>query len=217
MKKLIFIASLFLIISCNQRSESIHENEITEPYTIISDEKYHSHKRNVEAYIEKRLNEEDISKIARKIKNSSDEKFDNTFISYRLRGESTDLYWARTDFLPNLKVTFLRTPSGERDAIISMKTSVKGEKIAAWIDDGGYATKKLVLHRQGKRIFIDSFYLDGSSNTLEYKEKKIGDEIRITPIVASPNKEYKIITKDNTLKFFDNNGLYLSLYPAPLN
>nr|WP_181726200.1 hypothetical protein [Polaromonas sp.]QJS06515.1 hypothetical protein [Polaromonas sp.] len=212
MKKLIYIISLFLIISCSQKSEPAAQNEVTEAYTIISDKKYHSYKRDIEVYIEKRLNEQDISKIANKIKNSSDQKFERTFISYRLRGESTDLYWARTDFSPNLKVSFLRAPN--RDQIILMETSVKGEKIASWIDDGGYAIKKLILYRRGKQIFIDTFYLDGSSETSEYKEKNISGETHITPIDSNSNKEYKVITKENTLKFFDKDGVYFSLNPS---
>lgn len=84
-------------------------------YSIISDDYLYSIKRTVLVALDERVTEADLTAIAEAIKEQATHPTDRTFISYRVDGTTSGMYWATTHYNPDLSVRIIGMTASEAE------------------------------------------------------------------------------------------------------
>lgn len=196
-----------------QAVEQIAELKVS--YSIISDEAMSNIKRSVEVVLDERVDQAILEKLAHQINDAANENFERTFIGWRIKGEDSGAYWARTDFTPSLTVSLLGAKAEEHKALKAsgQTTNVDGEVLGTWMSTWAIESKMVGYRKDGK-VFISSTYTDGSSSTKEYVEKLINGKIALEDAEGSDFGEYFVVNTQGGLEFWGpEEGNYYTAKP----
>jgi len=191
-KSLLPVIAAFLIAGCGEASTS---------YKIVEDNRTGNIKRSVEVVLEKKLEEDDLRKIAEKIKGSDGRDYERTFIGYHIKQKDDSGYWATTHYNPDLEVRILGLSETE-------PSSSEKKVIGTWLDDRPLIGSKVtVYYSKDGRLVFENTYTDGSSTT-EIVESKDPRGKKLEDARGNSFGEYYIINSSNQLEFWGKNGNY---------
>jgi hypothetical protein len=208
-KSLLPIIAAFLIVGCGDVSSSNKANETSNNYRIIEDSRTGNIKRSVEVILEDKLEENDLKKIAEKIKRSDGRDYERTFIGYHIKQKRDSGYWATTHYNPNLQVLILGLTKTAESSLSKPEPSSSDKKvIGTWLDDWSFIGSKITIYysKDGKLIF-ENIYSDGSSTT-EMVESNDPRGKKLETARGNSIGEYYIINASNQLEFWGKNGNY---------
>lgn len=174
-------------------------------YTIISDEYKANIKRTVEVSLQHRVSENDLAKIAAKIKASAQHATQRTFIGYRLAEGGSQSYWATTHYNPDLEIRVLGWPLHDAEAMnaIDLKKQYPG-LIGSWLVENGIG--RMALYTQDGRIFVDSVFPNGAANRQSVVTSRSQDGGIKLKNPDNERDEYMTVYSDGTLRFWGESG-----------
>ncbi|KKJ93373.1 hypothetical protein PK34_21275 [Stutzerimonas stutzeri] len=180
-------------------------------YSVIKDEST-PRKRVVEVVLAERVDQATLEQLARELKKSNSADSERTFIGWRIKGEEQGAYWAKTDFMPELKVTLLGASAEEHQQMVSSDTSVDGEVFGTWLSTWGFETKMVGYRKDGKTFIQSTFAKGGGVSTTEYVEQEQDGRRVLVDAEGSDFGEYMFVNADGALEFWSENG---NFYTAP--
>ncbi|SDG27370.1 hypothetical protein SAMN05216571_10815 [Onishia taeanensis] len=198
----------------DESTDGIPTQDLSELYSIASDETRAPHKRTVEVILHQRLNEDRLEEVGKAIKELGEQEVERTFIGYRLDSQDPETaYWGTTHYNPELSVDILGFSASEYQEALNQDVSSDYENIiGSWIIERGYPHLSVAYVDNGK-VFIDGFFDDGSVGTTEYLAYEDEDDaVRLKKENEHPD-EYLTIDEDGNLRFWSDNGNY---FTAPL-
>lgn len=216
--------TLLALTACSENSTAMpnEETEITAKsgavqnavqdipeYKIIEDTVKRDVKRTVEVELSSRTDEDSLRALAEKIYGLSGEKVQRTFIGYRIAGEDKNqLFWATTNYTPELEVTLLGKSGADYQAI---KDSALPEEevIGSWMV--GMGDYKINAYKKDGEVYIQSVYGVESKTDKLYELSQSDKGLKLENEDSIGFGEYFIINKKGDLEFW---GDYLS-YTAP--
>ena len=154
-----------------------------------------------------RVDQPTLEALANRIKNSNPTNFQRTFIGWRIKGEESGAYWAKTDFVPALNVQFLGATVADYNKLKTASTAADGEVFGSWLSTWG-ADYKMVGYRKGGKIFIRSTFTDGSSGAKEFVFKNIAGRSVLVDAEGSDFNEYYLVNAQGDLEFWGENGSF---------
>jgi len=87
----------------------------TSGYTVVSDEYHTRIKRTVLVALDTRVTEAELTIIAQAIKSQATHSTDRTFISYRVEGATSGMYWATTHYDSDLNIRIIGMTASEAE------------------------------------------------------------------------------------------------------
>lgn len=177
-------------------------------YKITMDETMKDIKRTVEVVLPERVDEPTLKALAETIHKAG---FKRTFIGYRLKGEEDGVYWATTNYNPNLKVSILGSEKASHNSLKSSELQVDGEFIGKWLINWGYEYKA-AIYKKDDQMMMKTLFSDGSGQDVELSTNEFNGQIRYYDDVGKERGEYYIVASNGDLQFWSENGNY---YSAP--
>lgn len=179
-------------------------------YSVIKDDSKRNIKRSVDILLEHKISQQELTRIAYKIKESSPTTYERTFIGYFLEGsDRNDGYWATTHFNPGLKVSIMGLSLEAENRLSSqVKSDASKNTIGVWLDDRSYIGAKMKIFNDNGKVMLESSYSDGSSGVKEMVSKKMSRGLRIEDKLGNDFGEYFLITSKGELEFWSKNGNY---------
>ncbi|ENX35800.1 hypothetical protein [Acinetobacter courvalinii] len=166
-------------------------------YEIVADEKRGNITRKIEVELPTRLNKSQLETIANEIKNADSNKYERTFIMYRIKRENSVAAWATTHFDPDLSVKFIGLSADDFKKLLAIKLDIDGEVVGQWLSPNGLTDHIDVIYKKGQQYFKKDFYLDATmkpdemvkeGNTFRYKDPA---ETQYFVINSNGDLEYK--------------------------
>ena len=180
MKHLFYIGLFVLCTGCNDGSLPVDKNNTVDSeknitivpvtYVIGLDDKTRDIKRTVEVELPERVSKQQLEVIANEIKNADKNKYERTFIMYRIKDEKSVAAWATTHFDPDLKVHFIGLDADQYKALLKMDRTVDGEKIGEWYATGG-TERVVVIYKKDGQYFETNYFIDDSAAPVAKKLK----------------------------------------------
>lgn len=177
-------------------------------YEITMDEAKRDIKRTVEVVLPERVDETTLKALAETIHKAG---FERTFIGYRLKGEEDGVYWATTNYNPNLKISILGSEKAAHNSLKSSELQVDGELIGKWLVNWGYEYKA-AIYKKDDQVMMKTLFSDGSGQDAELSTHEINGQIRYYDDGGKERGEYYIVSSNGDLQFWSENGNY---YSAP--
>lgn len=214
------VASMGLIDSeptstASQTADSAEAGrDLSEFYSIASDETNAPYKRSVEVTLHQRVSEEDLESIGKSIKKMGDNDVESTFIGYRLESQSPEsAYWGTTHYNPELNVNISGLTPSQLQAYQSYDPAEHyQDPIGSWRIERGFNYIAVAYQKNGE-IFIDDIFPGDGVNTSRYETSQAeGGGLRL----QKPDDtfgEYFVITQKGNLQFWSDNGNYYTAEP----
>ncbi|WLI08315.1 zinc ribbon domain-containing protein [Pseudomonas sp. FP597] len=181
-------------------------------YSITKDDFREGRPRKVEVMLPNRLNEAELAEVAKAIRANTKIKADQTFIGFRVEGQSERTYWANASFDPDYKASLIGLSLPDYQTLKALDLKAYPNRIGSWLRDGstGYV---MVLYKQDDKYLIDSIFPSGGKNTVKYVSKKLADGgLRLDDPESDFNEHYVVDAKGN-LQGWGENGVYMTLPP----
>ena len=177
-------------------------------YTVIEDTKQLGIKRVVEIRLDKRVSEEMLVAIAKKVRASDNGYYERTFIGYYLPYMQVGTgYWASTHYNPDLNVKVLGL-SADAASTLSAKPEVSTrDEIGRWLDDSPSMGHRIAIFRDNGKLFMELTGYDGSSGTNEIIESQSSLGRRFSKPSGSTSGDHWILDSNGNLQVRDNQGL----------
>lgn len=181
-------------------------------YTII-ERSSRGNKISIDIKLAKKVSENDLYKLALKLRSAEPKSYNRVFISYYLPSmKSGSGAWAISHFDPNLEVRILGTTIDQEKKLVKSLEDLSGKIIGKWFDDSPAVSGTYTLLRRNGKIFLNVKYMDGSGSENEMIQKKHSGKRRFEKKADSCG-EYFIIERNGNLDFYDKLGLIVSMRP----
>ncbi len=201
MKNLITILFVSILFSCGSEESKIPTDV---SYEIIDEETNESiGKSNIDIRLNKRVNEEILTEIAKELKKTRNE-YSKIWIMYVLPNmEVGKGAWATTNFTPELEVEILGGTTEEIN-IMESKT-VKGEILGKWRDYNPLSESNHFLVREEGSLKMKTIsHKDGWDDVKDLKESN--QEGKIKYEYENDFGEYYLLEDNGNMSIFDENG-----------
>jgi hypothetical protein len=176
-------------------------------YAVTRDESKQAIKRVVEVVLDERVDQPTLEELANQIKESNPTTYERTFIGWRIKGEESGAYWAKTDFVPLLEVKFLGSTVEEYKTLKTASSKVDGKVFGTWLSTWG-TDYKMVGYRKGKNIFIRFTFTGGESSTKAFLSKKVAGKSVLVDAQGSDFNEFYLVNAQGDLEFWGENGSF---------
>ncbi|MCK0744132.1 hypothetical protein [Chromohalobacter nigrandesensis] len=190
------------------------DRDLTQLYSIASDETNAPYKRSVEVTLHQRVSKDDLESIGRSIKKMGDKDVERTFIGYRLESQNPEsAYWGATHYNPELSVDISGLTPSQLQAYQSYDPSEHyQDPIGSWRIERGF-NYIAVAYQKNDEVFIDDVFPGDGVNTSRYVTSQAeGGGLRL----QKPDDtfgEYFVITQKGDLQFWSDNGNYYTAEP----
>lgn len=202
MKRIIYILTVLFLTACAGDS-NMPDNvnwEITkeEPNKALS-------KNSIEVKLDKKIGENDLEKIALKIRKDRKE-YDNLWIFYYIPDMTAGMAWATTHFTPRLKIEIIGSTEAE-DQETSKTGDIEGEVLGKWRSEKSLMGGVLMLFKnpEGELIMRIAFK-DGNPVDREVAEATQGGNIKYQ--YDNKHGEYYIVESNGNLGMYGNDGKF---------
>jgi hypothetical protein len=197
----------------NERQEHQEhgDNDHRPAYKINRDEGRLNIKRSVDVTLDHRVNRTQLIDMANHIERETHGRYVKTDIGWRVNGHDNGVYWARTDYEPDLRVRIIGPSLEERDALVAAPVQVDGKVFGTWMFTKGSEEKKIVGYYSDDRLFLQYTYPDGTTDTREYDGQMQSGLSRLNEIDGDSD-EYLIIDSSGNLDFWQGG---IKTYSAP--
>jgi hypothetical protein len=152
-------------------------------FEIINDETFLDYKRTLDIRLKHRVSEDNLRKIAIRLKRSDTNEYERTFITYYLPGMKvgTGAVWASSHFNPNLEVRFFGLTKQEVETLSQKEIEQPDEKIIGrWLDEVLTSMEgRITIYQKGDQLFMRKVYKDGSVGNDECVKYRVGKQTRI--------------------------------------
>lgn len=228
------ITAFLTLTACSDNAPDIPKNEVAEDtvkdaleqevtegtvkdipeFNITKDEVARSDygdKRTVEVELQSRVDEPDLRALAKQIYELSDEKFEPTFIGYRIAGDhENQTYWATTHYNPELRVDIAGASASDYEKVKNMDLP-EGEVLGSWLVSWGAEYKSTAYQKDGK-TYIHNVHSDGSNGDYIYELSQSNKGTKLQDEKGKERDEYFIINNKGELEFWSGTDNY---YTAP--
>lgn len=183
--------------------------QVIPEYKIVEDEVKRDIKRTVEVELSSRTDEETLGALAEQIYALSNVKVKRTFIGYRIAGEDErQAFWARTDYLPELKVILLGKNAADYE-VIKRAAMPEGEIIGSWMVGDGVDYRTTAYTKDGKTYMQMVADISGKSSDRVYNLSQSDKGIKLQGEDSNDQDGYFIINEKGHLEFWnEENGNY---------
>jgi len=177
-------------------------------YTVIEDRKRPGIKRVVEIRLNKRVSEETLTVIARRVRASDNGFYERTFIGYYLPYMQVGTgYWASTHYNPDLAVKVLGLSADAASTLSANSEASNRDEIGRWLDDSPSAGHRIVIFRDNGKLFMVLTFDDGSTGTDEIVESQSTLGPRFNKPSGSTSGDHWILDSTGNLQVRDSQGL----------
>jgi len=191
-------ASFALLISCDSIPADVK-------YTVISEVKNDSLKKvNVDIQLNKKVNEEILVTIAKKLKSELKlENYPKIWMFYYLPDMKVGSgAWATTHFTPDIEVKILGASQSQMDNSVKKADEINGKIIGKWKEDQ-YTSSVYVIYEKDNQTIIRIIFPNGQKSDDELKSTKENSSIRYDYKAGSYNGEYFKVNSNNELEFYN--------------
>lgn len=209
---------LLILASCGQNKNDLNERQIetdiTVPietdnsYKILTETpnvnpEFKTNKCNLEIELKEKISKEKLTSIANELRKTRG-TYDNLWIFYYLPGMKIgSIAWATTHFSPSLKVEIIGSTMEEDKKLKGSANSVDG-KVVGQFYEKQYTSATYTIYEKNKKTFMKISFKDGSSIDDEMKKQNVPTGTKLTVKSGGSNDEYFILTKSNTLEFYNS-------------
>lgn len=188
--------------------------DITDLYSVNSDEELPPYKRTVEVTLYERINEETLEQIGRAIKADGQRNVERTFIGYRLEQQDPNTaYWATTHYNPELSVRVSGLTADQYDTYLNYDLSQDYDNVlGSWLVERGTNAVIVAFEKDGQ-IHIDNFYPGEGAFGHAYERQELENGGQRLQQADDEFGEYFVITADGDLQFWSDNGNYYTASP----
>lgn len=202
MKKILFILTILVVMSCEKKSNVPEEVKwkITKenPNDILS-------KNNIEVHLNKKVDQKVLQEIAMEIREDRTQ-YDRLWIFYYIPNMTEGMAWATTHFTPNLEINILGSTENQ-DVITSKTTDIEGEILNKWRSEKSLMGGTLVLFKNlSQKKIMRITFKDGSKMDSEIVESNIKGKIKYQD--DNENGEYYILESNGNLGLYGKNGKF---------
>ncbi|GAB5403960.1 MAG: hypothetical protein Aurels2KO_21910 [Aureliella sp.] len=177
-------------------------------FRIIDEVKMAPYKRAVDIRLDGRVSEATLESLAKSIKAADGASYDRTFIGYYLPGMKVDSgYWATTHYNPHLKVEVLGLTKERFEEFMATPPSSERDEIGRWIDESLYVGRRIVIFRDGDKLFLESTYGDGSMGVEEVTKVDGADGPSFYKLGEAQGGDYWRIDSEGRLLLLDDEGV----------
>ncbi|MDL4864837.1 hypothetical protein NPJ88_021120, partial [Halomonas elongata] len=201
-------------VSASEVTERDEPQDLSELFSILSDETRAPHKRTVEVVLNERVEEDQLETIAKSIKAMGEQEVERTFIGYRLASQDPDTaYWGTTHYNPELRVNISGLTPTQIEAFRTFDPAEHYEDpIGSWRIERGFNYIAIAYQNDGE-VFIDDVFPGEGSNTSRYTASQTDNGGLRLQQPDDTFGEYFIITSQGNLEFWSENGNYYTAKP----
>lgn len=143
-----------------------------------------------------------IATLAEELYNSK-EKQRRFYIFYSLKKSGdVGIAWAISNFDPELEIKIMGATQAEENEIKKNTEKVDG-KILGMFYEEEFSSCSYTVYERDNKIYIKTIYKNGQGNENEMEKSNLENGIKLQDIDNSSNGEYYILTKENTLEFYN--------------
>lgn len=203
------------LVGCSDSVDVDHQTTKNEArrvdvdYKIIKDEKRRNVKRTVEVLLPERVDKETLRRIAEKIYQDG---FERTFIGYRVGGDTDTMYWATTNYNPDLEINIYGSDKQSHEKLMATNLVVDGELVGQWLANQAVYEYKAAIYRRDGKVYMKRLFPSGSDLEEELSVVNIDGQTRYYDRSGLEHGEYYTISPSGDLQFWSENGNY---YTAP--
>lgn len=168
-------------------------------------------KRSVVVHLKAPVDEATLAEIGKRIRRQNFTVF-RTFITYYLPGMKEGAgAWGVTNFDPGMKVQILGLSKEATEQ--AQAKPVLRDVLGRWLDNRPAIGAVMTIRKHGTSFKLHRKFKDGSTMTEGLTERGSSDGRRFDIKTASGIPEYLIITPQNRLQVFDDEGLIFTAQP----
>ena len=225
---LVFALLALLVVGCEDPKQSSSHRQATssvsapEPpkrktptvpadvsYSIIESTAFRDLKRSLTIRLNKRVSEETLRALAVELKSKDPKKYKRTFIAYYLPDMQVGAgAWATTHYNPHMEIKILGLTIDQEKALKQQPSDPSRKIIGRWIDDRPHVGHKITVFRNGRKVYWENFFPDGSSNLKEVISKPSPIGRKILDKGGNDFGEYYVVGKDGHLQMRDKDGIF---------
>lgn len=208
MKKLIYILTIFLLVSCGTTTTENSTSNIPADisFEIINEEKDDAiSKCNLDIRLNKKVDETTLTNIANELR-ASRTQYNKLWIGYFLPDMTPGKgAWATTHFTPDLKVEIIGSQENQ-DKVMLDSANADGEIYGRWKDVRPMAECIFVIFKdQSKKTQMKKVLTDGSSYLTEMKSSNNNTKFVSKEDVHG---EYFVIETNGNLGMYSPDGKF---------
>lgn len=202
MKKILFILTILIFMSCKKNSNVPNDVQwkITKenPNTNLS-------KNNIEVHLNKKVDQKVLQEIAMEIREDRTQ-YDRLWIFYYIPNMTEGMAWATTHFTPNLEINIIGSTENQ-DMQTSKTTDIEGEVLNKWRSEKSLMGGTLVLFKNlSQKKIMRITFKDGSKMDSEIVESNIKGKTKYQD--DNENGEYYILELNGNLGLYGKNGKF---------
>lgn len=145
-------------------------------YEVVNEDVFRDDRRSLDVRLSRKVSEEALTALARKLEGGASQDFDRTFIVYYLPDMKIDAGgWATTHFTPDLEVEVLGLPAGKDSRVQEAREKYGESLIGVWENNQPGSAATFVLFETGMGFGLEEIFSDGSSRTIQLQEQPADD------------------------------------------
>ena len=187
-------------------SETLIPSDVS--FSIINSTTVLGVKRSLDVRLNKRVSEQTLRALARGLKAQDSRAYDRTFIVYYLPGMVVGAGgWATTHFNPQLRVEILGLTADEEQRLAARPEPSSRDIVGRWLDEAPLVGGRITIFVEGKGLYLEQAYKDGSAGKQGLVEKMTPLGRRFDNVEGSSHGDHWVLGSDGNLQLRDNEGL----------
>ncbi len=160
-------------------------------------------KSDIVVMLNKPVDIQTLTTIAKKLKSEQTTDFKTTLISYYVEGHTKEFVWATTFFKPDLEVRIIGAMQEELTKAAKSQITPQNDCLGRWVQEVPYlGIINMSLKYTDKKYYMERAFSNGSSKLYELRKNKNGKYIEL----EFDDGSYFKINSNGDLEEYDNEG-----------